>query len=42
MINGTPRETMIMCDNKNFTQTYKNNKKIRLCKRCGEKYENNS
>jgi len=33
IINGVLKQTMIMCDNKNFMQSYKNNKKIRLCKR---------
>ena len=37
IINGTPKQTMIMCDNKNFMQLYKNGKKIRICKKCGRK-----
>jgi len=38
IINGIPKQTMIMCDNKNFMQSYKNGKKIRICKRCGAQY----
>lgn len=38
IINGIPKQTMIMCDNKNFMQSYKNNKKIRICKRCRAQY----
>jgi len=38
IINGVLKQTMIMCDNKNFMQSYKNGKKIRICKRCGAQY----
>ena len=41
IINGIPKQTMIMCDNKQFMQSYKNGKKIRICKKCGGKYEAN-
>jgi len=38
IINGVLKQTMIMCDNKNFMQSYKNGKKIRICKRCGAQH----